>query len=488
MPESNPTAHRNILRDIARRVMTARGLEPDFSAAALSELAAITHAADGSGEAPRDLRALLWCSIDNDDSRDLDQLSVAEALPDGTTRVLVAVADVAALVRPGTALDAHAQKNTTSVYTVAEIFPMLPEQLSTDLTSLNLAQDRLAIVIEMIVTKEGEVQRSDLYAARVRNQAKLAYSRVAQWLDTPGSTGVSSVPGLEDNIRLQLQVAVQLKAARHARGALSFETVQTRPVFVDGQLQDLQEDPKNRAKELIEDLMVAANGATARFFESKKLPSLRRVVRNPKHWDRIMELAAQHHTVLPPTADAKALEKFLVAQKAANPTGFADLSLSVIKLMGAGEYVVEIPGSPAGGHFGLAVKDYAHSTAPNRRYPDLITQRLLKAAMGGQPPPYAVPELTALAAHCTSQEDVAKKVERQLVKSAAALLLQSQIGQSFDALVTGAAEKGTWVRISRPLVEGKLVQGFAGRRVGDRLRVQLTATNVERGLIDFRAV
>lgn len=480
---------RVVLREIARRTMLARGLEPEFPAAALRELDAIAAPAAPNSSDVRDLRSLLWCSIDNDESRDLDQLSVAESLADGAIKLSVAIADVESLVPAGSELDAHAHKNTTSVYTVAEVFPMLPEKLSTDFTSLNYGEDRLAIVVELIVSANGSVERSDLFSALVRNRAKLAYDSVAAWLEgsAPMPSALQAVSGLADNIRLQLRAAESLKAQRHTRGALSFDTVQTRPVFTDGELQDLRDERKNPAKELIEDVMIAANGATARFLVAKQFPSIRRVVRNPKRWDRIVELAAERQFVLPITPDAAALERFLIAQKNAAPDRFADLSLSVIKLMGAGEYSVELPGGESTGHFGLAVKDYAHSTAPNRRYPDLITQRLVKAAMRSTALPYSVEELTALAAHCTAQEDVAKKVERQVIKSAAALLLQSRIGEQFDALVTGAAEKGTWVRLSHPSVEGKLIQGFAGRRVGDRLRVALVATNVERGLIDFRA-
>ena len=469
--------------------MIARGLLPEFAPTALAELEGIRAPAPANG-ATRDLRPLLWCSIDNDDSRDLDQLSVAEALPDGATKILVAIADVAALVPQGTAIDAHARQNTTSVYTAARIFPMLPEKLSTDLTSLNFAADRLALVFEMVFAADGSLAGSAIYPAIVRNRAKLAYNSVAAWLDgtAPVPVAISAVAGLAENIRLQHRVAGQLAALRHQHGALSLETPQARPVFVDAVLTGLEADPTNSAKRLIEDLMIASNGVTARYLAAKKFPSIRRVVRIPKNWDRIVELAAEHRASLPPVPDAKALEEFLIAEKAANPAGFPDLSLSVIKLMGAGEYVFELPGGTVAGHFGLAVRDYSHSTAPNRRFPDMITHRLLKAALAGRPPPYGNEELAALAKHCTAQEDAAKKVERQVGKSAAAMLLSSSIGQQFDAIVTGAADKGIWVRISQPTVEGKLESGPAGLRVGDRLRVQLLRTDIERGFIDFRGV
>ena len=477
-----------ILQRIAHRVMRERGLEPDFSPAALAELSAIHGPAVKPG-AGRDLRALLWCSIDNDDSRDLDQLSVGEALPDGAVKLLVAIADVAALVRQGSALDAHAQENTTSVYTAGGIFPMLPEKLSTDLTSLNFGVDRLAVVVEMTFSAEGELGHSDIYEAQVRNHAKLAYNSVAAWLDGKGPMPgpIGPVAGLAENIQLQHHMAQRLRERRHMRGALSLQTIEARPVFVGDLLQDLKSEESNVAKSLIEELMVAVNGVGARFLASRKFPSMRRVVRTPVHWDRIVELAAARNFELPKAPDGIALEKFLVTARDASPADFPDLSLSVIKLMGAGEYVVEFPGGTSPGHFGLAVKDYAHSTAPNRRFPDVITQRLVKAALAGRPVPYANDELAALALHCTEQEDAAKKVERQVVKSAAALLLSSRIGEKFDAMITGASDKGTFARLAHPPVEGKLVDGFGGRKVGERLRVQLLHTDVERGHIDLQA-
>jgi len=485
------TKHSRIqLQTIAHRVMLARGLAPDFAPAAMAELNAIRAAATATDAAARDLRALLWCSIDNDDSLDLDQLSVAEALPNGATKILVAIADVSAVVKQGSALDGHARQNTTSVYTAAQIFPMLPEKLSTDLTSLNLAADRLTVVIEMVFSADGSLATSNIYPATVRNRAKLAYNGVAAWIDGTGPMppAVNAVAGLADNLKVQYRVACQLAELRHQRGALSLETLQMRPVFAGDVLTALEADTPNSAKRLIEDLMVAANGVTARYLAGKNFPSIRRVVRVPKYWGRIVELAAQHGTTLPADPDSKALELFLVEAKGADPAGFPDLSLSVIKLLGAGEYVLELPGAPVAGHFGLAVKDYSHSTAPNRRFPDVITQRLLKAAMAARPPPYANEELAALAKHCTEQEDAAKKVERQVEKSAAAMLLSTSVGQQFDATVTGASEKGTWVRIARPPVEGKLDSGPAGLQVGDRLRVQLVHTDVERGFIDFIGV
>ena len=481
---------RTILQRIAHRMMLERGLVPDFPIQALAELDGIHGAAIRTGDLTRDLRKLLWCSIDNDDSRDLDQLTVAEPLPAGAVKILVAIADVDAVVGKQSALDDHARQNTTSVYTVAETFPMLPEKLSTDLTSLNPESDRLAVVIEMRFAADGSLQGSDLYGATVRNGAKLAYNSVAGWLEGHGAMPprIGPVGGLDENLRLQDRVAQRLKTARHAQGALDLETIKARPVFVGDELKDLEPDQQNRAKDLIADFMIAANGVAARYLASKQFPSLRRVVRTPKRWDRITELAAEQGSPLPKAPDPKALEQFLAAAKVADPLRFPDLSLSIVKLLGPGEYVVQLPGDSGAGHFGLAVKDYAHATAPNRRYPDLITQRLLKAALAGNALPYDAEELNPLAKHCTEQEDAAKKVERQVGKSAAALLLESRIGEQFDALVTGASVKGTWVRILHPPIEGRLASGFEGVDVGHRLRVELIRTDVERGYIDFKKV
>lgn len=476
--------------------MIERGLLPDFSPATLAELDRIRAPAmkkggpDGTEHQVRDLRDLLWASIDNDDSRDLDQLTVAEAVPQDKVKILVAIADVDSMVKNGSAIDQHARHNTTSVYTAAEIFPMLPEKISTDVTSLNFNAERLAIVIEMVVGADGVPQDSGIYRAWVRNHAKLAYNSLAAWLEGTGAApeAVAAVNGLEENLRLQDEVTQRMKNFRHLHGALSLETIEAKPVFDGDQIRVLEIEEKNRAKEIIEDFMIAANGVTARYLSARKFPSIRRIVRTPKRWERIVEIADEHGCKLPGNPDSKALEEFLIKEKAADPLRFPDLSLAVIKLLGNGEYVAELPEGNAPGHFGLAVKDYAHSTAPNRRYPDLLTQRLLKAALEDQAVPYEIEELDVLAAHCTTAEDAAAKVERQVGKSAAALLLESRIGELFDAIVTGASEKGTWVRILSLPVEGKLVQGFNGVDVGDQLRVQLIDTNVERGYIDFKKV
>ena len=435
----------------------------------------------------RDLRSLLWCSIDNDDSRDLDQLSVAEALPDGAVKVMVAIADVDAVVPKGSPVDRHAETNTTSVYTPAVIFPMLPERFSTDLTSLNEHEDRLAVVIELTVAPDGSILQSDVYGALVRNQAKLAYNAVDAWLTGRGPLppAAAAVRGMDAQLRMQDGVAQALDAVRHQRGALQFQTLEVRPTFDGDTLSDLYVETPNRAKSLIENLMVAANGVVARFLDARGFPSIRRVVRAPERWDRIVALASQTGDRLPPNPDAAALSAFLLKRRQADPLRFPDLSLTIIRLLGSGEYVVDPPGAEPPGHFGLAVKDYTHSTAPNRRYPDLVTQRLVKAALAGAAPPYSVADLEGLAAHCTRQEDAANKVERQVRKAAAAMVIAPRLGERFDAVVTGASGKGTWVRVLTPPVEGRLVRGEAGLDVGDEVRVQLSRVDVDRGFIDF---
>jgi len=433
---------------------------------------------------------MLWASIDNDDSEDLDQLTVAESLPQGKIRIMVAIADVDSLVKKNSAIDRDAQANTTSIYTAARIFPMLPLKLSTDYTSLNLNQDRLAVVVDMTLDPEGRLLDSDVYRAAVRNHAKLAYNSLAAWLEgeTEIPAAAAAVEGLAENILLQDKAAQMMKSLRHQEGALSLETIEAKAVFQEDLISDLVVEETNRAKQIIEDFMIAANGVTVRFLGARGIPSLRRVVRVPRRWDRIVEIAAAHAFRLPKSPSPRKLEIFLTMMKKADPLRFPDLSLAVIKLLGNGEYVAEKPGEEAPGHFGLAVKDYAHSTAPNRRYPDLITQRLLKAAIEGRPVPYSQDELERLADSCTRKEDAAVKVERQVGKSAAALLLESRIGERFSAMVTGAAEKGTWVRLLDIPVEGMLKAGSKGVDVGDEIEVELISVDVEQGFIDFKRV
>jgi exoribonuclease-2 len=483
---SDTSSTKGRLRAIARRAMAERGLIPDFSPAAMAESQAIPDPPPIDSALP-DLSGLLWCSIDNDDSRDLDQLSVAEAAADGTIVVRVAVADVDALVPPGRPIDDHARANTTSVYTPAQIFSMLPERLSTNLTSLVQDQSRAAIVVEMHVQEDGIVGGSSLTRALVRNRAKLAYNEVAAWLDgtVPAPALVTAVPGLAACLRLQDRVAHAMRERRQRQGALSLESAEAHAVFDGDQISDLRREQKNRAKNLIEDFMIAANGEAARFLTDRGSPSLRRILKTPKRWSRIVDIAREAGAALPDAPDARALEAFLRERRAADPERFPDLSLAIVKLLGAGEYAVVVPGQTPEGHFGLAVRDYTHSTAPNRRFPDLVTQRLVKAALSGGAAPYSTDDLQAFAAHCTLQENAAEKVERQVSKSAAALLLADRVGQVFSGIVTGASDKGTWVRVVTPPVEGRVVRGQAGLDVGDRVRVQLVATDADRGFIDF---
>jgi len=486
MQRHSQACHRDILVDLAHQAMIDRGLEPDFDPQVEHQLSTINSPASDDDPSIRDLRQLLWCSIDNDDSRDLDQLTVAEDLGGGNVRLLVAVADVDALVKKATPIDDRARQNTTSVYTAGGIFPMLPEKLSTNLTSLNENEERIAVVMDMTIDAGGSVTKGDIYRARVHNKAQLAYNAVGDWLDGgEAPPKIAKIKGLGENIKLQDRTCDKMRELRHENGALDLETIEARPVFSNGNVVDLRQERRNNARMLIEDCMIGANGVTARFLSDHKMPSLRRVVRSPERWDRIEKIADEHGERLPPEPDAKALEEFLVRQRKADPMRFPDLSLMIVKAMGAGEYVVESPGEAPIGHFGLAVRDYSHSTAPNRRFPDLIAHRLIKSALAGAQPAYTRDELASLANHCTEQEDAANKVERQIRKSAAACILSDRIDQHFEGIITGAGPKGTWVRIFKPPVEGKIVHGAGGVDVGDKVRVKLIGVDVENGFIDF---
>lgn len=480
--------HRQELIELAENAMLNNGLEPHFSSASMQQLASIQECGLPHGGEVRDHTDLPWCSIDNDDSRDLDQLSVSIAQSDNSVHILVAVADVDALVRQDTPIDLHARHNTTSVYTGAVIFPMLPERLSTGLTSLNPDGKRLAIVSDLHFDADGSLRQADIHRAWVHNKAKLAYDSVSAWLDGNGPLpeAAAAVPGMDQQLRTQDAVAQRLRALRHEQGALEFQSFQPKAVFDGDQVVEVRQQEQNRARQLIEEFMIATNGATARYLAAHKRSSLRRVVRSPERWMRIVEVAAEYGDILPALPDPVALEQFLARRRAADPERFPDLSLTIIKLMGAGEYVVEVPGGPSLGHFGLAVRDYTHSTAPNRRYPDLITARLLKAALKNQPAPYSDTELAELGAHCTRQEDAANKVERQMRKSEVALVLHNRLGEVFEGFVTGASKGNTWVRIFAPPAEGKLLTGPNRQmRVGRRVQVRLQSTDVERGHIDF---
>lgn len=484
---SIPRHHRRAdLVRIAIHAMQERGLEPEFSALVMRQLNTMIGAAQALAPGIQDLTPLLWCSIDNDDSMDLDQLTASEILPQGAVRLWVAIADVDALVLKDTPIDTHARINTTSVYTSARIFPMLPERLSTDLTSLSPGQNRLAVVTEMVFNADATLAGSTVYRALVHNKAKLAYDAVSAWIDGQAPLpAAASVPGMQEQLRTQDGLAQMLRTRRKAEGSLEFETFQPRAVFDGEDVVDIRQQVQNRARQLIEEVMIATNGCTARYLASRGATSLRRVVKSPERWLRIVGVAKEYGEVLPPEPDSKALEDFLAKRRKADPLRFPDLSLVIVKLMGRGEYVVEASGGVPIGHFGLAVQDYTHSTAPNRRYPDLITARLLKAAMADQSSPYGDAELEALARHCTQQEDAAQKVERQMRKSEAALVLESHVGQTFDAVITGTGPKGIWVRVFSPPAEGKLVQGNGGLHIGDKVHVKLLATSVEHGFIDF---
>lgn len=481
---------RETLKRIAEAAMRDRGFEPEFPPDAQAQVSTTTEAAvQPPFAARRDLRDRLWCSIDNDDSRDLDQLSVAE--PRGNaTGVLVAVADVDALVSRDSPVDRHAATNTTSVYTAAQVFSMLPEQLSTDLTSLGPDVERAALIVDMTVTRDGDVSSGDVYLALVRNKAKLAYPSVGAWLegDAPAPPALAAVHGLDENLRMQAAAAAALKQSRHRRGALTLDTAEGRPVFAGDELRDIEQQHRSRASELIEDFMIAANTTVAKFLESHNFYSVRRIVKMPERWPRIVALAAETGTALPDQPDHRALEEWLLAQQARDPAHFADVSLAVVKLLGRGEYVVEPPNDPVPDHFGLAVDDYAHSTAPNRRFADLVTQRLVKAVLAARSSPYSVDELSVIATRCSEREDAANRVERQVRKAAAAMLLAPRRGQIFEGIVTGASNKGTWVKIRHPLAEGRVQRGAEGLEVGQRVRVRLVHTDPAKGFIDFDRV
>jgi VacB/RNase II family 3'-5' exoribonuclease len=473
----------------ARQAMLQNGFEPEFSAAVQRQLEELkTNSPQVAPSASiTDLRNLLWSSIDNDTSRDLDQVEVAERLPNGETKILVGIADVDAFVPKGSAIDEHAGKETTTVYTGVRNFPMLPEQLSTNVSSLGEMEDKLSVVIEFVVGSDGSVHSGNVYRAILRNKAQLTYNDVGPWLEDKARSPdkVAASTELQSQLKLQDEIAQALRNERYRHGALNIETIEVSPVVSDGNVSDLVRQQKNHATELIEDFMIAANGVVARMLEASKVSSIRRVVKVPERWNRIAELAKKQGEQLPAQPDSKALNDFLIKRKAADPDHFADLSLAVIKLMGPGQYLLERPGDPEQGHFGLAVQDYTHSTAPNRRFADLVTQRLIKAVLANSPAPYTDNELAAIAGSCTLKEDAARKVEREMFKRIAAVAMSSRIGETFDAIVTGVTPHGTFVRVLKPAVEGLLAQGQQGADVGDKLRVKLTRTDIQHGYIDF---
>jgi len=475
---------------IATDAMLLNGLEPDFSLLVDKQIDSIKSPGSDSGSDVLDLTSLLWCSIDNDDSLDLDQLTACEMQADSSVIIYVAVSDVDALVKKGSPIDNHAQNNTTSVYTSAHVFPMLPLRLSTDLTSLNQDQNRLALVTIMKIDAHGAVISSTVERALVRNKAKLAYDAVSDWIEKEADLPLPAmvVPGMDEQLRSQDSVAQKLRLHRHKKGSLEFQTFQPHAIFEGERVVEIKQQEQNRARQLIEEFMIATNACTANFLAERGAASFRRVVRSPERWMRIVGVADEYGYQLPNEPEAQALESFLAAMHKADPLRFPDLSLVIIKLMGSGEYVVEVPGQESIGHFGLAERDYTHSTAPNRRFPDLITLRMMKAMLTNSPDPYTVNELEYLAAHCTRQEDAARKVERRVSKSEAALLLGPMIGHHFDAIVTGHADKGTWVRVLMPPTEGRLMRIIGKIKVGQQIKVKLVLADVERGFIDFERI
>jgi exoribonuclease-2 len=477
------------LESIARQAMKDNGFVPDVDDAMRRELTGLKPAAIEPGI--RDLRDLLWSSIDNAESKDLDQIEFAEELPDGGVRLRIGIADVDALVPKASPLDRHAAENATSVYTGIAVYVMLPREISENRTSLLEGADRLVVVVELELSKDGTVRSRDVYRALARNQAKLAYDRVGAWLEgrAPVPSVVAAMSGLEEQLWLQDRAASLLKTLRQKAGALEFDTVEATAVAQNGMVQSIAVTRKNRARDLIEDFMIAANVAIAQYLAEQGRSAIRRVVRVPKRWERVVAVAAMLGTTLPSAPDAKALADFLGARRAADPLRFPDLSLSIVKLLGPGEYVLDKPG-PADdqGHFGLAAHDYSHATAPNRRYGDLVTQRLVKAAIAKAPSPYTDDELAAIAKQCTERENAANRVERITRKAAAALLLEHRIGSTFDAIVTGVNKDGTYVRLLSPPAEGRVLRGEKGMDVGERVRVKLTGTDAARGFIDLDGV
>ena len=492
------------LRAVARQAMIDEGFDPNPDPAVRADLQNIGKHPD-SGALLRDLRNLLWSSIDNDDTRDLDQIEFAEEVSTAAVavgsvgpaaekplewRLYIGVSDVDSEAPKGSAIDAHAAAQTTSVYTGAAIFSMIPPELSAGATSLFEGADRKAVVVAMIVAADGTVKSAEIFRARVTNKAQLTYSAVGAWLDsgTATPTKISGTPHLEAQLRLQAKIAAALRKTRFDNGALEIDTVEARAVSQNGKVTGIEKSQKNTATDLIEDFMIATNGSVARFLEGRNVSAIRRIVRSPERWERIVELAKQYGRNLPPAPDAMALHDFMLERRASDPDHFPDLSLAVVKLLGPGEYILDQPGVVEPGHFGLAVQDYTHSTAPNRRYADLVTQRIVKAVLANNPPPYTDDELSAIARNCTLKEDAARKVERTVRKIAAAILFSDRVGQRFKAIVTGKKPGGTFVRVVDPPVEGMLVRGGGGVDVGDEIEVELLSTNPKRGFIDFGRV
>ncbi len=476
------------LRKIATESMSENGFQTDFSPQISDELNSLKNKTISNDSTIKDLRKLLWSSIDNDSSKDLDQIEFAEELADGEIRLLIGIADVDEYVKKGSAIDDSAQKQTVSVYTEAKILPMLPREISEDLTSLLPNVDRLAVVVEMVITESGDVPEHSIYRALTRNYAKMTYGEIGAWLDENGvePNEFSDVSGLREQILIQQKAAKRLIDFRQKRGSLEFETIESVPVFDGEQTKDLQIVKTNSARKIIENFMVAANVEMAEFLEENSLMCIRRIVKTPARWERIREIAQKYGDSLLAEPDSNSLAEFLKKRKLADSEHFPDLSLSIIKLIGAGEYVVQKPNEVADGHFGLALRDYTHSTAPNRRFPDLIVQRMVKAVLNGGKTPYTEEELTEIAVRCNERESAARKVERKMRKVIAASVMQHRIGETFDAIVTGITPSGTFARILRPPVDGRIVRGEGGLQVGEKIAVKLLATNIHNGYIDFQ--
>jgi VacB/RNase II family 3'-5' exoribonuclease len=479
------------LNAIADETMERYGFDPRFPEAVIREVSAIDEAEIlARQEQVSDLRELLWSSIDNEDSQDLDQIEYCERGPDGEIRVKIAIADVDLFVPKGSKIDRHAAHNGTSVYTGVETYPMLPDALSAGISSLLPDRDRRAVVIEFSVLADGSIRYGEIYRALVRNTAKLVYERVGAWLEGAGPMPepVREIPGLEEQVRLQMEAAVRLRDNRMAQGALDLETLEARAVVEEGLVLDLAIQEKNIARSIIEEFMVAANGTMADRLEKEDTPLIQRIVREPKYWDRIVDTAAELGWTLPPKPDSKALAAFLNQRRDADPDSFPDLSLTIVKLMGPGEYVALAPHGIPLGHFALAVTDYTHSTAPNRRYVDVINQRLIKAVLAGEPNPYSLEELSHRCSWLTDRDKAAQKVERFMRKAAAAVLLRNRIGGIFDAFVTGVTPHGTYVRLLSPPAEGRVMKGEHGLAVGQKIRVRLIKTDPYKGFVDFERV
>lgn len=475
------------LTELARKTLLERHLLPAIPQQVQQEVDAIESPAKPDLSSVKDLRDKLWLSIDNEDTKDLDQITYAEVISTTQTKLFIAIADVDCLVKKGSMIDEYAQQNTTSIYTPSKVFPMLPEKLSTNFSSLLENQDRLAIVIEASIASDGAIAQYQVYSAYVRNKARLNYWQVATWLDKQGASSIplDHVEGLDKQIRLHDQIARQLQEYRHQQGSLVLDLAESRPIVRKDSMIQMSFDERNRARELIENCMITANTIAAYCLRDGNRPIFCRIVRVPARWDRIVAIARQYGEHLPDDPDVKSLDFFLLKRRLEDPLHFSDLSLTIVKLLGKGEYVIRYPNEIEKEHFSLGIKDYARSTAPNRRYPDLINQRLIKSILLKESLPYTTSELEWLAKHCTRKEDEVEKVQRKMRKAATIIFLAPQLNEVFDGIVTGAGPKGTWVRISHPFIEGKLIQGFEELDVGDPVKVRLVHLDIEKGFIDF---